>query len=44
MGVCWVLSDKPLDVETELGLGFLDYLLLGTPAAPLRKVRQGYGS
>jgi Zn-dependent M16 (insulinase) family peptidase len=24
-------------VETELALGFLDYLLLGTPAAPLRK-------
>lgn len=26
-----------LDVETELALGFLDHLLLGTPAAPLRK-------
>ncbi len=37
-GVCWVLSDTPLDIETELALGFLDYLLLGTPAAPLRKV------
>eukprot|EP00244_Chara_vulgaris_P009641 TRINITY_DN4184_c0_g2_i1.p1 TRINITY_DN4184_c0_g2~~TRINITY_DN4184_c0_g2_i1.p1 ORF type:complete len:1050 (+),score=217.40 TRINITY_DN4184_c0_g2_i1:309-3152(+) len=33
----WVLSDKDLDLETELALGFLDHLLLGTPAAPLRK-------
>lgn len=37
IAVNWVLSDKPLDIETELGLGFLDYLMLGTPAAPLRK-------
>ncbi|KAG2493609.1 hypothetical protein HYH03_008126 [Edaphochlamys debaryana] len=37
VGTSWVLSDTPLDVETELALGFLDYLLLGTPAAPLRK-------
>jgi hypothetical protein len=35
--VNWVLTQEPLDVETELALGFLDYLLLGTPAAPLRK-------
>lgn len=33
----WLLTDKPLDLETELALGFLDNLLLGTPAAPLRK-------
>lgn len=32
-----MLADAPLDVETELALGFLDYLMLGTPAAPLRK-------
>ena len=32
VGLSWVLSDTPLDVETELALGFLDYLLLGTPA------------
>ncbi|GFR50856.1 hypothetical protein Agub_g13138 [Astrephomene gubernaculifera] len=37
VGISWVLSDTPLDVETELALGFLDFLLLGTPAAPLRK-------
>ncbi|GLC71241.1 hypothetical protein PLESTF_001094000 [Pleodorina starrii] len=37
VGLSWVLSDTPLDVETELALGFLDFLLLGTPAAPLRK-------
>lgn len=34
----WLLSDKPLDLETELTLGFLDHLLLGTPASPLRKI------
>ncbi|CAM8941621.1 unnamed protein product [Rhodiola kirilowii] len=33
----WLLSDKPLDLETELAIGFLDHLLLGTPASPLRK-------
>jgi len=38
VAVNWVLSDAHLDVETELGLGFLDYLMLGTSAAPLRKV------
>lgn len=35
--VNWLLSEKPLDLETELALGFLDHLMLGTPAAPLRK-------
>ncbi|RDY04881.1 Presequence protease 2, chloroplastic/mitochondrial, partial [Mucuna pruriens] len=34
----WLLSDKPLDLETELALGFLNHLLLGTPASPLRKI------
>lgn len=34
----WLLSDKPLDLETELALGFMDHLLLGTPASPLRKI------
>uniref|UniRef100_A0A0D6R045 Peptidase M16C associated domain-containing protein n=1 Tax=Araucaria cunninghamii TaxID=56994 RepID=A0A0D6R045_ARACU len=33
----WLLADEPLDLETELALGFLDHLMLGTPAAPLRK-------
>lgn len=37
VAVNWVLTDTDLDVETELALGFLDYLLLGTSAAPLRK-------
>lgn len=31
-------AEDVLDTETELALGFLDNLLLGTPAAPLRKV------
>ncbi|OAY39086.1 presequence protease 1, chloroplastic/mitochondrial [Manihot esculenta] len=34
----WLLSEKPLDLETELALGFLDHLMLGTPASPLRKI------
>ncbi|XP_057963754.1 presequence protease 1, chloroplastic/mitochondrial-like [Malania oleifera] len=34
----WLLSDKPLDLETELTLGFLDHLMLGTPASPLRRI------
>lgn len=34
----WLLSDGPLDLETELTVGFLDHLLLGTPASPLRKI------
>ncbi|KAL9238159.1 hypothetical protein vseg_012625 [Gypsophila vaccaria] len=34
----WLLSDNPLDLETELGIAFLDHLLLGTPASPLRKI------
>ncbi|XWS62885.1 hypothetical protein CRYUN_Cryun06bG0049000 [Craigia yunnanensis] len=34
----WLLSDKPLDLQTELTLGFMDHLMLGTPASPLRKV------
>lgn len=33
--VNWVLSDKDLDLQTELALGFLDYLLTGTAASPL---------
>jgi Zn-dependent M16 (insulinase) family peptidase len=33
----WVLAEAPLDLETELALGFLNHLLLGTAAAPLRK-------
>ncbi|KAL4196966.1 hypothetical protein AMTRI_Chr04g248910 [Amborella trichopoda] len=33
----WLLSEEPLDLETELALGFLDHLMLGTPASPLRK-------
>ncbi|CAI7884568.1 unnamed protein product, partial [Closterium sp. NIES-54] len=35
--VNWVLSESPLSLPQELTLGFLDHLLLGTPAAPLRK-------
>ncbi|XP_073010433.1 presequence protease 1, chloroplastic/mitochondrial isoform X1 [Typha latifolia] len=34
----WLLSEEPLDIETELTLGFLDHLLLGTPASPLRRI------
>lgn len=34
----WLLSDEPLGLETELAIGFLNHLLLGTPASPLRKI------
>ncbi|KAM1030872.1 hypothetical protein FF1_034665 [Malus domestica] len=34
----WLLAENPLDLETELTLGFLDHLMLGTPASPLRKI------
>ncbi|XP_038990108.1 presequence protease 1, chloroplastic/mitochondrial-like isoform X1 [Phoenix dactylifera] len=34
----WLLSEEPLGLETELALGFLDHLLLGTPASPLRRI------
>ncbi|TQE11299.1 hypothetical protein C1H46_003033 [Malus baccata] len=34
----WLLADNPLDLETELTLGFLDHHMLGTPASPLRKI------
>ena len=44
VGINWILTDEHLDVETELALGFLDYLMLGTNAAPLRKVWGSGGS
>ena len=34
----WLLSNKPIDLETELTLGFLNHLLLGTSTSPLRKI------
>ncbi|CAA7400901.1 unnamed protein product [Spirodela intermedia] len=34
----WLLSAETLDLETELAIGFLDHLLLGTPASPLRRI------
>uniref|UniRef100_A0A1D1Z8Y6 Presequence protease 1, chloroplastic/mitochondrial n=1 Tax=Anthurium amnicola TaxID=1678845 RepID=A0A1D1Z8Y6_9ARAE len=34
----WLLSTETLDLETELTLEFLDHLLLGTPASPLRRI------
>ncbi|KAI3679178.1 hypothetical protein L2E82_51650 [Cichorium intybus] len=33
-----MVSDTRLDLEMELALGFLDHLLLGTPASPLTKI------
>ena len=35
--VNWVLSEEQFDLETDLAFSFLDYLLLGTSAAPLRR-------
>ena len=34
--VNWML-DEISDIETDLGMGILAYILLGTPASPLRK-------
>jgi hypothetical protein len=28
VGVNWVMADEPLDVETQLAIGFLDYLMM----------------
>ena len=39
----WVLAPDHLDLETELALGFLNALLLGTAAAPLRKALNDSG-
>lgn len=43
VSVNWVLSEQPLDLETELAMGFLNYLLLGTSASPLRKAMNDSG-
>ena len=43
VSVNWVLAEEHLDTETELALGFLDYLMLGTSAAPLRKALNDSG-
>ena len=41
--VNWLLNDGPFDQETALAVGFLDNLLLGTPAAPLRMAMEESG-
>lgn len=41
--VNWVLNDDAFDLETSLAWGFLDHLLLGTPAAPLRQALESSG-
>ncbi|KAL4419293.1 hypothetical protein ABPG77_008343 [Micractinium sp. CCAP 211/92] len=43
VSVNWVLTEQPLDLETELALGFLNYLMLGTAASPLRKALNDSG-
>lgn len=37
VSVNWLLSEEHIDLETELAWGFLDYLMLGTTASPLRR-------
>ena len=37
MSVNWLLAEEHVDLETELAWDFLDYLMLGTTAAPLRR-------
>lgn len=41
--VNWVLSEQPLDTATSIALSFLDQLLLGTAAAPLRRALESSG-
>jgi len=43
VSVNWVLAPDALSVADELEVGFLDYLLLGTSAAPLRKALNDAG-
>jgi len=44
--VHWVLSEEKEDLQTTLAINFLNYMLIGTPAAPLYKalVDSGLGS
>jgi len=35
--VNWLLEEEAFDLETELAFSFLDHLMLGTQASPLRK-------
>mmetsp|Transcript_18406 Transcript_18406/g.46329 ORF Transcript_18406/g.46329 Transcript_18406/m.46329 type:complete len:1103 (+) Transcript_18406:46-3354(+) len=35
--VSWVMSDDKPDLEMSIALGIMDYCLMGTPGAPLRK-------
>lgn len=37
MSVNWLLAEEHVDLETELAWDFLDYLMLGTTASPLRR-------
>lgn len=37
VSVNWLLAEEHVDLETELAWDFLDYLMLGTSAAPLRR-------
>jgi Zn-dependent M16 (insulinase) family peptidase len=43
LAVNWLLSEERFDVETELAFSFLNFLMLGTPAAPLRKALESSG-
>lgn len=43
VSVNWVLTADEFDLETEMAMGFLDYLLTGTSAAPLRKAMNDCG-
>lgn len=39
----WLLSEEPFDLQTEFGFSFLNYLMLGTSAAPLRMALEESG-
>lgn len=39
----WLLEEHPFDTETALAFGFLNHMILGTPASPLRKALEESG-
>jgi len=43
LAVNWLLSEEPFDLQTEFGFSFLNFLMLGTSAAPLRKALEESG-
>jgi len=43
LAVNWLLSEDRFDLQTEFGFSFLNFLMLGTSASPLRKALEESG-